>query len=170
VSGTVTGLAGSGLVLQDNAGDNYTVNFGDASFTFATAIAAGGSYDVSVLSQPTSPAQICTVTNGTGTVTSAVTNVAVACVSRSTVGVTITGLTTSGLVLSDGTDTDFTVASTDTTDIFPMQLANGASYTVSIVTQPTGQTCTVDQSLASTATDYMGTISGTNVNVAVTCE
>ncbi len=38
VSGTVTGLTGSGLILQNNGGDNVSVSVGGASFTFATPI------------------------------------------------------------------------------------------------------------------------------------
>jgi 6-phosphogluconolactonase (cycloisomerase 2 family) len=79
IGGTVTGLSGTGLVLQDNGTDNYTVTQ-NGTFTFATALATGTAYAVTVATQPTSPAQTCTVANGTGTTASAnVTNVAVSC-------------------------------------------------------------------------------------------
>ncbi|MGO9084441.1 MAG: hypothetical protein ACLQBK_04375 [Candidatus Sulfotelmatobacter sp.] len=80
IGGTVINLAGTdgGLVLQDNGGDNLPVN-ANGTFTFATAIASDGSYKVTVLTQPSSPAQTCGVTNGTGTATGNVTNVAVDC-------------------------------------------------------------------------------------------
>jgi len=82
VGGTVTGLTGSGLILQNNGGDNHPhdVNMGGA-FTFATSIASGLAYSVTVSTQPSSPSQTCSVTNGAGTVASAnITNVAVNCV------------------------------------------------------------------------------------------
>jgi photosystem II stability/assembly factor-like uncharacterized protein len=40
IGGTVTGLTGSGLVLQDNLGDNLTIT-ASGSFTFKTSIATG---------------------------------------------------------------------------------------------------------------------------------
>ena len=79
IGGSVTGLVGTGLVLQDNSGDNLTVTQNGA-FTFATALASGGSYAVTASTQPTSPTQTCTVTNGTGTATANVTTVTVTCI------------------------------------------------------------------------------------------
>jgi len=80
VSATVTGLAGSGLVLQNNFGDDLPVQ-SSSTVTFASAVASGGAYNVVVLTQPTKPVQQCTVTNGSGTVTNApIASVAVACV------------------------------------------------------------------------------------------
>ena len=76
VGGTVSGLSGS-VVLQDNGGDNLTVS-ANGSFTFATKLAAGASYNVTVKTNPTG--QTCTIANGTGTIGSAnVTNVTVTC-------------------------------------------------------------------------------------------
>lgn len=82
IGGTVTGLAGAGLVLQDNGGDDLAVA-ADGAFTFATPVARGGTYAVTVLSQPVQPAQTCTVAGGSGTVTGAnVTSVSVTCVTN----------------------------------------------------------------------------------------
>jgi hypothetical protein len=79
VSGTVSGLVGIGLVLQDNSADNLAV-ISNGNFTFATAVASGAPYSVSVLTQPSSPVQICTVSTAGGTVTNAnITTVAVNC-------------------------------------------------------------------------------------------
>jgi len=69
IGGTVSGLSGTGLVLQDNSGNNLSVST-NGSFTFTTAIANGGAYRVTVFSQPSSPAQTCGVTSGSGVVTS----------------------------------------------------------------------------------------------------
>src|SRR5689334_17280729 len=54
VGGTVSGLTGSGLVLQNGGGDNLAVAQ-NGPFTFATALADGMAYDVSVLAQPSAP-------------------------------------------------------------------------------------------------------------------
>jgi 6-phosphogluconolactonase len=79
IGGTVSRLTGSGLVLQDNGGDNLTVT-ANGSFTFKTSLAAGAAYAVTVSTQPSSPTQYCVVTNGGGTVASTnVTSVMVMC-------------------------------------------------------------------------------------------
>jgi hypothetical protein len=66
IGGTLAGLTGSGpLVLQDNGGDNLSLT-ANGPFTFATPIASGQTYSVTVLSSP--PGQYCTVNGGTGTV------------------------------------------------------------------------------------------------------
>ncbi|MGA8029416.1 MAG: hypothetical protein WB992_19920, partial [Bryobacteraceae bacterium] len=80
ISGTLVDLAASssGLVLQNNAGDNLLVN-ANGGFQFAATISGGEPYNVTVLSQPSSPIQQCTVANGSGTATTNVTNVKVEC-------------------------------------------------------------------------------------------
>src|ERR1700682_3671712 len=61
IGGTVTGLTGSGLVLQDNGGDNLTVTAA-GPFTFKTAVAKGAAFAVTVATQPVNPEQSCAVT------------------------------------------------------------------------------------------------------------
>ena len=79
VGGTVSGLSGT-VVLQDNGGDNLSVS-ANGAFTFATKLAGGAAYSVTVKTNPAG--QVCSVSNGSGTVGSAnVTNVAVSCVTR----------------------------------------------------------------------------------------
>src|SRR5262245_29999180 len=83
VGGSVSGLSGT-VVLQDNGGDNLTVT-ANGTFTFATALAPGAAYNVTVKTNPTG--QSCSVSNGTGTIASAnVTSVAVACTTTSAAG------------------------------------------------------------------------------------
>ena len=104
IGGTVSGLTGTGLVLQDNGGDNLAVS-ASGSFTFSTTVASGAAYSVTVLTQPAG--QSCTVTNGSGTASANVMNVQVACTTITyTIGGTISGLTASGLVLADGRTRD----------------------------------------------------------------
>ncbi len=90
VGGTVTGLSGAGLILQNNGADNLA-RAADGAFTFATAIASGGAYNVSVLTQPTSPAQTCTASMNAGNVTAGVTNVVIICITDTAAGVTNIG-------------------------------------------------------------------------------
>src|SRR6202040_1693699 len=93
VGGTASGLVGSGLVLQDNGGDNLTVSgTGNVNFTFATPLAGGTAYSVTILTQPSNPGQTCSVSNGSGTATGNVTTVQIACPqSGFTVGGTLVG-------------------------------------------------------------------------------
>lgn len=70
VSASVTGLTGTGLVLQNNGGDNLATS-NNASVTFAIKLPDGAAYSVTVLTQPINPAQTCAVTNGNGTVAGA---------------------------------------------------------------------------------------------------
>ncbi|HWS27025.1 MAG TPA: choice-of-anchor Q domain-containing protein, partial [Xanthomonadales bacterium] len=80
VGGTVSGLVGSGLVLQNNAGDDLAIA-ADGAFTFATALPDLSPYAVTVLTQPGTPVQSCSVANGSGTLAGAnITNVVVSCV------------------------------------------------------------------------------------------
>jgi hypothetical protein len=77
IGGTVNGLTGSGLVLQDNGGNNLTIT-ANGGFTFSTPLNAGATYAVTVLTNPSG--ETCLVTNGSGlVVASNVTNIAVSC-------------------------------------------------------------------------------------------
>ncbi len=163
VGGTVTGLAGSGLVLQNNGGDNLPIS-ADGSFTFDTHITDGSSYVVTVLTQPNTPNQICTVTNASGTVSGGnVTNISVSCVNAYTIGGTVTGLSGSSLVLQNNSGDDLAI-STDGSFSFATTIADGSSYAVTVFNQPVSptQTCMLS--------DASGTLSGSDVTtVKLTC-
>jgi len=164
IGGTISGLTGTGLVLQDNATDNLTIVAGATSFTFSTQIPSGGTYAVTVLTQPTNPTQTCTVANGSGTATGNVTNVAVTCSTTTyTIGGTISGLTGTGLVLQDNGTSNLTIAAGATSFTFSTQIPSGGAYNVTVLTQPTNptQTCTI--------TNGSGTANANVTNVAVTC-
>ena len=163
VSGTVSGLAGSGLILQDNAGDDLPIP-ANGNFSFATAVASGATYAVTVKTAPTNPTQTCTITNGTGTIGAAnITNVAVVCaVNTYTVGGSVTGLTGAGLVLKTNAANPVSIASAG--NYIFATLASGTAYVVSVGTQPSNpsQTCVV--------TAGSGTVTTAKVtNVVVTC-
>src|ERR1700683_1545390 len=162
IGGTVTGLTGTGLVLQDNGGDNLTIT-ASGSFTFATAIASGKPYIVTILTQPTTPAQTCTVANGSGSATPNVTTVQVACaIPTLSIGGSVSGLQGTGLVLQDNGGDNLTInASGNFT--FPTLLLPKATYKVTVLTQPAtpAQACTV--------TNGSGTASASVTNVQVVC-
>jgi hypothetical protein len=78
-----------------------------------------------------------------------------------TVGGSISGLASAGLVLANGSDT-VSPASGATAFTFAVAVASGASYAVVVKTQPAGATCTV--------TGGTGTVAATAVtSVAVAC-
>jgi uncharacterized delta-60 repeat protein len=81
VGGTVSGLAGSGLLLRELfSGDTLSPAAGGA-FAFATGHLTNSFYEVRIDAQPSNPAQRCSVANGAGTVGNAdVTDVLVTCV------------------------------------------------------------------------------------------
>ena len=77
VGGAVTGLAGP-VVLQDNAGDDLTVN-SDGPFEFPTPLTDGAAYSVTIKQSPAG--QTCTTANADGTIASAsVTNLTITCI------------------------------------------------------------------------------------------
>lgn len=78
VGGNATGLSGT-LVLANNGSDTRTLAAAGA-FTFATRLATGAAYNVTISAQPAN--QTCVVANGTGTVNAAnVGNISVNCTS-----------------------------------------------------------------------------------------
>jgi hypothetical protein len=64
IGGFVTGLTGSGLVLQNNGGDDLPIE-ASGTFSFPTRLVSGSDYLVTIATQPSE--QSCTVVNGTGT-------------------------------------------------------------------------------------------------------
>lgn len=85
VGGTVTGLAGSGLVLT-NLGATVTPT-GDGHFVFPTEYPDGILYEVRITTQPTNPDQVCSVAHGSGNISAAdISDVAVICVTQQTNG------------------------------------------------------------------------------------
>jgi hypothetical protein len=164
IGGTVSGLAGTGLVLQNNGGDDLAVT-ANGAFTFGTSVDAGAPYNITVLTQPSSPAQSCSVENASGTAsTTNVTTVNVTCSTGSfSVGGTVSGLAGSGLLLQNNGADDLEIASNGSFT-FATQLPSGGTFEVTIAAQPSrpSQTCTV--------ADGSGTISGADVRtVKVSC-
>lgn len=169
LGGTVSGLGNnSGLVLA-NGGTTLSVPAGATSFTFASSIAAGTAYAVSVQSSPAG--MNCTVSGGSGTINSNVTSVSVSCTSQSyTLGGTVTisgpngvSLSDQGLVLTNSSNGDtYTFSSNATSFTMPKSVAFGGAYALAVTTQPTGLNCSV--------TNGTGTMPANNVStIAVSC-
>jgi len=151
IGGTITGLTGPGLVLQDNGGDNLAVSANAATFTFATPLSSGSAYGITVLTQPIG--ENCAVANGSGTASANVTNASVVCTQFYAIGGTITGLHGTGLVLQDNGGDNLAVSANAATFAFATPLVGGSTYSVTVLTQPAGENCTVSNGSGSVSTD-----------------
>ena len=165
VGGTISGLSGSGLTLQLNGGATQTLAANAGGFSFQ-GVLSGTAYAVTVGTQPSSPAQTCTIANGTGTVGAAnIANIAVTCVTIGySLGGAIAGLTGSGLVLQNNGGGDLAVAASATSFTFPGTVTPGSAYNVTVKTQPNSPShiCTV--------ANGTGTFASANVtSVVVSC-
>ena len=80
IGGTVSGLVGSRLTLQNNSSPIAVEPTADGFQLLATFLSNGTAYDITVATQPTTPSQTCVVVNGKGTIAGAnVTDIKVTC-------------------------------------------------------------------------------------------
>lgn len=178
VKGTVENLRYSPLVLQNNGGQDLTVNAvgtaGDkVTFTFPNKIEYGDVYRVTVKTNP--PHQTCEPVSNSYTDTAgrlSDIDVLLACrVNEFAIGGTITGLNkdTTGLVLTNGSNTGTYTPSTAAlegdkpfTYQLPVKIPYNVTYGVTVLTQPKGRFCTV--------TNPSGIVGDKDIdNVNVTC-
>lgn len=133
LGGTISGLTGTGLVLQNNGADYIAIPSGSTSFSFSVAIANGASYSISVLTQPTSPLQICDVLNGSSTVGAAPTSISVVCAN-----------TSERMLVANTQDNTVSAYTIDPTSgaLIPVAgspFATGQYFPVSVVVDPSGK-------------------------------
>jgi hypothetical protein len=142
LAGSVNGLTRDGLVLQNKGGPALVVPAFATAFAFPDLLASDQAFEVTIQSAPASAK--CTVTNGKGTTGSfSISSVLVSCVTNTyTLGGGITGLDANGLVLLNGSDR-VAVPAGATSFIMPAKVGDGSPYGVTVLTQPTGRTCSV---------------------------
>ncbi|CDG81053.1 hypothetical protein [Janthinobacterium agaricidamnosum] len=160
LGGAITGLAKTGLILSNGA-STVTVSSGATTFVFNDLIGSDATYNVQVQQQPTGAK--CTVTNGQGKANNFnVNTVIVSCLTdQYTLGGTITGLTTNGLILVNGADATSPPANA-TNFTFGGTVGDGSAYTVTVLHQPDGQTCSI--------ANGVGRLGSANVNnLQVSC-
>ena len=158
ISVAVTGLTQT-LVMQDDKADNLTFTTNNTQ-TFATSYASGSTYTVSVKTQPSG--QTCSLSsNASGTITSNITVTATCTtnVVNYTISVAVTGL--SGTLVMQDSKSDNLTFTTNNTQTFATSYASGSTYTVSVKTQPSGQTCSLSSNASGTITS--------NITVTATC-
>jgi 6-phosphogluconolactonase (cycloisomerase 2 family) len=162
--GTVSGLAGSGLVVEFNGSIDLPLA-ADGAFVFPGLIASGAAYAVVVKAQPTYPFQTCMATNASGVVGAGpITNVAVTCTTNSyAVAGTVIGLSGAGLMLQINGGQVVPVAANGSF-AFPTALPSGSAYVVTIKAQP------ATRRELCVAANAAGTIAGSNIiDVRVDC-
>ncbi|MFM0285986.1 lactonase family protein [Paraburkholderia megapolitana] len=161
VGGTVSGLgAGASVALLDNGVDATTVS-NNGAFTFPAALHGGASWAVTVGTEPAG--ETCSVSNANGANIGAnVTAVTVACSPNQTYSIegNVSNLPTGTSVALQNNGSDLLTVPTDGTFIFGTQLASGATYNVTVATQPPGGNCVV-----SNGSGTVGTASVTAVSV-----
>ena len=160
VGGSVSGLSAPGLVLTDGR-DLFGVAAGSVAFTMPMLLPAGAHYTLSVQTQPNGLS--CAVGNGSGTVADApVTNIAVTCAASAfTVGGSVSGLSSAGLVLTNGSDSLAVLANAMEFSM-PQALPSGASYNIAVSAHPPARNCSV--------ANGSGMVGSADVNnVAVSC-
>jgi hypothetical protein len=156
ISVAVTGLTSGSLVVKDNKSIDLTFTTDDTQ-TFSNVYSSGSTYTVSVKTQPSG--ETCTLSsNASGTITSDIT-VTATCVPNYKISVAVTGLTGT-LVVTDSKNSNLTFTK-NTTETFGIAYASGSTYTVTVETQPTGQTCTLGSNSSGTITS--------NITVTATC-
>jgi len=162
VGGSISGLTGTGLKLRLNGGPNLDIAANATSFTFPDTLVSGSAYAVTIFAQPVG--QTCSVAAGSGTIAGAnVTSVMLNCVDLPpqayTVGGRVRGLTSPGLVLQlNGAQTK--TINANGLYAFVPGVSTGASYSITVLTQPPGQMCVV-----SNGSGVMGHANVTDVDV-----
>lgn len=161
VYAAISGLAsGASITLRNNTSDTLTESV-DGTYAFSQKIAEGASYQVVVQTPPAG--QTCTVTNGSGTMGTSDVTADVSCTTTPTHTV---GGNLTGLALNETLDVSLNNASPvklSANGVFTLTpaVAEGASYAVTITTQPTGQLCSITN-----GTGVMRTSDVTNVGIS----
>jgi len=147
-------IKGTRVVLQNNGGDALVIT-ANGEFTFTAELLDAADYEVTVQTQPTSPNQVCTVENDTGTISEAdVTDISVSCVLRTyTVGGTISGIPAGDRVMLQNNDGDDLIVESDGPFVFATPLDDGSPYLVKVANPPAkpNWTCEVEKGVGSLA-------------------
>src|SRR5690606_10921205 len=172
IEGDISGASGNvswqtlvgGVFYHDGANGN-----GSVTFTYGDGITDGSNWSIEVLTPPAG--QTCNVTNGSGTITANVTNVAITCsdivVAPTTFSIegTLSGATgtvqwvtrVDGELFDNGSSINGAITFTPQGG-----MASGSNWSVVVAVPPAGQTCNV--------TNGSGTLSTDIVNVSIACQ
>ena len=155
LGGQVSGLAKDGLILQ-NGDESLPVASGASSFYFTKLVNTDDRYNITIKEQP--KGAVCEISNGSGKASSySVTTAYVTCKTNTyPLSGSITGLTADGLTLVIGSNKTSPLKGS-TSYTFPA-IADGTPYNISVLTNPTGQTCRFAGSPSADGRDIVGTM------------
>jgi hypothetical protein len=162
IGGTVSGLGTGQEVTLLNNGADPTIITANGAFAFAMPVAYDTSYAVTVGTPPVG--EVCTVGDGTGAgVVADIAAITVTCTADTvSIGGTVSGLAEGQQVTLLNNGSDPTTVTADGGFTFATPLAYDSSFSVTVGTEPTGQTCTVSGGSGTGVT-------ADAVTVAVTC-
>jgi len=162
VSVTTSGLSnGQQVALLLNGGTPLTVSSSGTS-TFSASVPQNGTYAVTVGTQPVN--EVCTVNNGTGSgVNANITNITVTCsLDTYTISGTVSGLASGQQVTLLNNSANATTVSANGGFTFTVPVSYNGSYAVTVGTQPTAETCTVQNGVGTNITSNV-------TNVVLNC-
>ncbi len=165
LGGTVTNNTMAGLILTNNDGPDFAVPANTTEFYFPNLVDADSSYNVKVKQSPPNTEKCEVLGNtGTGKATFNITTIRIGCTLKSKpLNVAVSGLKAGGtLALVNGSvRTDVSANGTVTMT----NVGWGQPYGVTVLTQPSGQVCTVQNGT--------GTVPSADeppaINLTVTC-
>lgn len=170
LTGTISGVTQDGLVLTNNGGDDLTVPAGATSFQFANRVSTDDEFDIEVKSLPPNIDKCQLFNNHARANYFTIEQVQIACTIKThALTVTVNGLTGAGLSIVNGSDKHDVPVGTNSVTMTPVY--EDGPYAVKVLTQPTGQTCTVTGGDTSKGPgNGTGTAGSTDItNVVVTC-
>jgi hypothetical protein len=163
VGGTVSGLVGSGLTVEDPAAGSVVISK-NGQFTLPNGLPSGTSYSVSITQEPSNPTQNCTLASGSGVVEGAnAAGLSVTCGKPLfPIIVVLSGLLGSSLTVEDNVGDKLTLSANGEFS-FPTPVASGGSYSVTIIAQPTTppQSCAIQSA--------SGTVGASSPSVTIVC-
>ncbi len=175
VRAAVTGLsAGNSIQLINDytlpgattaVADSQLTITGSSTGTFATRLPSGAQYSVRV--SQGNPGFQCSVGNPTGTIGASIVTVNVACTPVFTVGGLVRGLAAGRTLVLRNNATDSLSITSNGAFTFPTGIASGATYSVTVTTQPSGEQCFVGGGYSFTA--QTGTATAPVSDILVSC-
>ena len=172
ISGTIVGLQYGGLVLSTN-GMDLPVAANATSFTFPNTLSYGEVYNVIQKAKPEHQnCEIRPIAGPNGIISNGPTdtagrfgaiNIGVLCTTNQVaLGGKITGLTSAGLQLNNGSAPFIAPLAADASFTFPT-VEFGKSYSITVLAQPLNETCSVSSNGTGVMTDLAPT------GIEVTC-
>jgi hypothetical protein len=167
LTGSVYNVTKDGLVLQNNGGDDTKVVSPYTSFVFGNRVSTDDQFSITVKSVPSNVASVddCVVTNGSARANYyTIAQIRVTCkIRQRALTVQVNGLTKDGLVIVNGADSKTVAAGTTRVDM--AKVNEDGPYGVTVLTQPSGQTCAVSGGGNGGGGGTMGATEDTTVTV-----